>query len=223
MSATTTLNTPDKSDHQSSSEILSQETLRQACYQLIKGRRSIRDYQTTGVSRELVERVIQAGMWAPSGKNRQNWRFFVVDGAKKDEYLKYSQKTWENVKDRLKVQLKPSLYEFTQRFFYTLGNAPVVIFCYAQTDLNDTYLTAVGSVYMAVQNMNLAAFAEGLGTCTMGAPLDIKDEVNHFLGVTELSEFKEGKLELLCAISLGYPNHKAPAAARQLEGRITWC
>lgn len=191
-------------------------------YQLLEARRSIRKYKKDAVPKELIEKIIAAGMQAPSGKNRQNWRFFVVTGAKRDEYLKYSQKSWLGIKDVLSQRLKPSLYDFTERFFYTLGDAPVVVFAYSMNDMEERYHTSIGSVYMAVENMNLACFVEGLGCCTMGAPLEIKEEVDHFLGVDQLPEYQRGELELLCALVIGYPDHAPPKAARRLEGRITW-
>ena len=43
----------------------------------ILNRRSIRTFQTTPVSSEIVEQVLQAGILAPSSKNRQPWRFVV--------------------------------------------------------------------------------------------------------------------------------------------------
>ena len=75
---------------------------------------------------------------------------------------------------------------------------------------------------MAVENMNLAAFAEGLGCCTMGAPLEIKTDVDQFLGITDLPEYKAGQLELLCAVVFGYPDHAPPKAPRQMENRVHW-
>ena len=191
-------------------------------YQLIESRKSIRKYKAEPVPKNIIERILTAGMHAPSGKNRQNWRFFVVTGAKREEYLKYSQKSWLGIKDILAQRLKPSLYDFTERFFYTLGDAPVVIFAYSHNDSEERYHTSIGSVYMAVENMNLACFAEGLGCCTMGAPLEIKEEVDKFLGVDQLPEYQRGELELLCALVIGYPDHNPPKAARQLEGRVTW-
>ncbi|HVK62498.1 MAG TPA: nitroreductase family protein [Bdellovibrionales bacterium] len=190
-------------------------------YRLLEARRSIRKYKPDPVPPEMLERILAAGMQAPSGKNRQNWRFFVLQGKKRDEYLAYSQKSWLGIKDVLAKRLKPSLYEFTERFFFTLGEAPVVILCYSMNDAEERYHTSIGSVYMAVENMNLACFAEGLGCCTMGAPLEIKDEINKFLGVDQMQEFKEGKLELLCGLVLGYPDHSPPKAPRQTEGRVT--
>ncbi len=189
-------------------------------YSLLEKRKSIRKFKKDLPSKDVLERILAAGMQAPSGKNRQNWRFFVVSGAKKDEYLKYSQKSWLGIKDVLAKRLKPSLYDFTERFFYTLGDAPVIIFCYSQNSAEERYHTSIGSVYMAVENINLACLVEGLGCCTMGAPLEIKQEVDQFLGVTEREDYKKGELELLCAVVLGYPDHEPPKAARQTEDRV---
>ena len=191
-------------------------------YELLESRKSIRKYKANPVPKDVIEKVLLGGMQAPSGKNRQNWRFYVLQGKKRDEYLQLSQKSWLGIKDILEKRLKPSLYQFTERFFFTLGEAPVVILCYSYNDEEERYHTSIGSVYMAVENINLAAIAEGLGCCTMGAPLEIKSDVDKFLGVTELPEHKAGKLELLCAVVMGYPDHEPPKAPRQLEQRVTW-
>lgn len=185
-------------------------------HDLIKKRRSIRKYKPDAVPEELITRVLESAMWAPSGKNLQNWRFYVLRGDKKNQYLQYSQKTWDAMKDRLEKKLKPSLYKFTERFFYTLGDAPVLIFAYNKPHPDENNQTSLGSVYMAVQNLLLAAEAEGLGTCPMGSPLEVKEEVDRFLGV-------EGTdLELVCGITLGYPDHEPPSAPRQPDDRVTW-
>jgi nitroreductase len=195
-------------------------------YRLIEKRKSIRKFKPTAVPPEVLARILSAATHAPSGKNRQNWRFFVLQGTKRDEYLEYSKKSWLGIKDILQRRLKPSLYEFTERFFFTLGEAPVVILCYSMNDSEERYHTSIGSVYMAVENMNLACVAEGLGSCTMGAPLEIKDEVDQFvqrsLNTDQPQELKEGKLELLCALVLGFPDHDPPKAPRQLTDRITF-
>jgi len=198
------------------------EEFRTELYRLLKFRRSIRKFKKDPISRETLERILHAAIEAPSGKNRQNWRFYILTGQKRDEYLKLSQKSWLGIKDILEKRLKPSLYQFTERFFYTLGDAPVMILCYSLNDDDEKHLTSVGSVYMAVENLNLAATAEGLGCCTMGAPLEIKKDVDEFLGVTALPEYQEGRLELLCGVALGIPDHDPPKAPRQIEGRFFW-
>jgi nitroreductase len=186
-------------------------------YQLIESRKSIRKYKSEPVPREMLERILRAAVHAPSGKNRQNWHFYVLEGQKRNEYLKLSQKSWLGLKDILQKKLKASLYQFTERFFYTLGEAPVVILCYAFNDSDERYLTSIGSVYMAVENINLACVAEGLGCCTMGAPLEIKEEVDAFLKLDP-----NQNLELLCGITIGFPDHEPPKAPRQLLDRIHW-
>lgn len=191
-----------------------------AIYEVIKSRVSIRKFKEQEIPEDMLLRILEAGMHAPSGKNKQNWKFYVAQGEKREAYLKYSQKSWTGIKDKLKGKLKPSLYDFTERFFYTLGGAPVIIFCYSENNPDERYHTSIGSVYMAVQNMILAATAEGLGTCPMGAPLEIKDEVNKFLGVDVQKINGVEQLELLCALVLGWPDHQPPKAPRQTEGRI---
>jgi nitroreductase len=194
-------------------------TLDPACHEALIGlmhqRRSIRQYRPDPVPRDVLERVLEAACWAPSGKNLQNWRFFVLQGAKRDAFLSYSQKAWLTLQPVLEKRLKPSLYAFTERFFYTLGNAPVVILAYNQPHPEENNQTALGSVYMAVQNLLLAAEAEGLGTCPMGSPLEVREEVDAFLEVTGTG------LELVCGITLGYPDHAPPAAPRRM-GTVCW-
>ena len=192
-------------------------------YRVLESRKSIRKYKTDPVSKELIEKILAAGSHAPSGKNRQNWRFFVVTGKKRDEYLKLSQKSWLGIKEVLEKRLKPSLYQFTERYFFTLGDAPVIVFCYSLNDEEERYHTSIGSVYMAVENMILAAVSEGLGTCAMGAPLEIKEDVDRFLEIEKYqSEEPAGRLELLCALVLGWPDHDPPKAPRQTERRVRW-
>ena len=191
-------------------------------YELLEKRKSIRKYKPQAVDKKLIEKILAAGMQAPSGKNRQNWRFIVVTGKKRDDYLEYSKKTWDGIRDVLKKRLKPSLYEFTERFFYTLGDAPVIVFCYSHNSSEERYHTSIGSVYMAVENINLAATYEGLGCCTMGAPLEIKEEVDKFLDIKSHPDNQNGEMELLCAVVLGYPDHQPPKAKRQTENRVIW-
>ena len=191
-------------------------------YRLLEARRSIRSFKTESVPKETLERILSAAVEAPSGKNRQNWRLFVLSGPARDRYVEMNQKSWIGLKDILAKRLKPSLYAFTERFFYTLGDAPVVIVAYAVNSTEERYHTSIGSVYMAVENLNLAATAEGLGCCTMGAALEIKGEVDEFLRISEQPVGPGESLELLCAIALGWPDHDPPKAARQLEHRIQW-
>jgi nitroreductase len=186
-------------------------------YELIKKRRSIRAYENRSIDRKILDRIFDAGLWAASGKNLQNWRFFILEGKGLEEYLKISQKSWLSVKDNLEKRLKPSLYQFTERFFYTLGGAPVVVLAFAEINDQDNPQTQVGNVYLAIQNMVLAAESEGLGSCIMGSPLEVENDIRKFLHLDNQNDWK-----LVCGLTLGYPAHEPPAPPRKLENRITW-
>ena len=184
-------------------------------YEAIKKRRSIRQFKPDPIDKSLIDKILEAATWAPSGKNLQNWYFYVVTGQKREELLKLSQKAWLKVRDVLEKRLKPSLFQLTERFFYTWGGAPVVLVAYSRRNPAENNQTAIGSVYMAVQNLLLAATAEGLGTCTLGSTLEIKDEANKVLGVNDPD------MDLVCGIAMGWPDQSPPPAPRQ-PNRIKW-
>lgn len=185
-------------------------------YELIRSRRSIRAYVPgKDVPAPVLERIIDAGLWSASGKNVQNWRYFVLRGAAREAYLKCSQKSWLSIKDVLEKRLKPSLYKFTERFFFTMGDAPVIIIAFAEINDIDHPQTQLGNVYLSVQNMVLAAQSEGLGTCIMGSPLEVEADVRAFLGADVKPEWK-----LVCGLTIGYPAHEPPTPPRQREGRV---
>ncbi len=186
-------------------------------YELIKKRRSIRAYEKKEIAPEVLQRILDAGLWSASGKNLQNWRFFVLQGESLKNYLAISQKSWLSVKDNLEKRLKPSLYQFTERFFYTMGGAPVVILAFAEINDLDNPQTQVGNVYLAVQNMVLAAEHEGLGTCIMGSPLEVEADIRKFLKLENRTDWK-----LVCGLTIGHAGHQPPTPARQTEGRIHW-
>ncbi|RLA96090.1 MAG: hypothetical protein DRG32_05745, partial [Deltaproteobacteria bacterium] len=46
--------------------------------EIIRSRRSIRSYESKEVPREVLERLVEAARWAPSGSNLQPWQFVIV-------------------------------------------------------------------------------------------------------------------------------------------------
>ena len=49
-----------------------------AVIEAIKGRRSVRSYKADPVPKDVIETLIEAGNWAPTGANFQPWRFVVI-------------------------------------------------------------------------------------------------------------------------------------------------
>lgn len=115
----------------------------------IKSRRSVRRYKEDQVPSELVERILDAARWAPTGGNIQPWRFIVV-------------------KDRVLLDL---LKKVSPGY---LGDAPLAIVICSDKErsyriggpLARDYLT-IADCSMAAENIALAAHALGLGTCVV--------------------------------------------------------
>jgi nitroreductase len=152
---------------------------------IIKQRRSIREYKKKMPSGEDIEKILEAGGWAPSGLNNQPWRFLVIkDKAQKDK-----------------------LAEFT-KYGDIIKDAPaVIVVC---KDIADSYnrdkdLMAIGA---CIQNMCLEAHSLGLGTCWMGEILNRKKEVHKYLDLDE-------DLELMAVVTLGYPNEDITKGCRK--------
>ncbi|HUW64269.1 MAG TPA: nitroreductase family protein [Spirochaetia bacterium] len=121
-------------------------------YEAISARRSIRRYKPDQVAQEQVLRVLDAARLAPSWKDLQCWRFIVVRG--------------ETGKTGIL-----SGFEDTNPGKKAITAAPVMIVLCADPQASgkmgdkDYYLVDAG---ITMENLMLAARAEGLGTCWLG-------------------------------------------------------
>ncbi len=133
-------------------------------YEVIKKRRSVRSYKPDPVPDDVLNRVLEAGRLAPSAKNLQPWRFLVIRD-----------------KDLIE-ELIPAMRN--QRF---IAEAPVLIGVIALEEEAWGRMGGYWSSYpvdcaIAFEHIILAATAEGLGTCWIGA-YDEK-EVNRILNLS---------------------------------------
>lgn len=143
-------------------------------YEAIYGRRSIRKFKPDPIPKDVIKKILDAANWAPSGENMQMWRFAVVEG---DEYAKVMGSR--------------------------LCNAPVVILAYCKFNKTLKKMN-IESVSAAIQNLLLAAYAEGLGACWMMMPILRKEKVIEGFGLP-------GGSELIAGIPLGIPDGKGMA------------
>ncbi|MCK4395079.1 nitroreductase family protein [candidate division WOR-3 bacterium] len=181
----------------------------------IKNRRSIRKFKDTHIQKEKIEGLLNLAMWAPSGMNRQNWYFVVVEGKVKDKLIEVSKRAFkEFISESLKEVFKDreTVIKESEKFFYNLGNAPVVICVYRSRTIEGE-LTDIQSVAAAVENLLLLIHEEGLGGCWMTGPVHLENEINKILGV------KSKKLQAI--IPLGVPDIIPPTPKRK-GGRIEW-
>ena len=155
-------------------------------YEVIRKRRSIRAYESREVEGDKLKRILEAARIAPSACNNQPWRFVVVEEAE--------------IKEELKAA-------YSQPWFWT---APVVI-C-ACGILDDAWRRSDGKSYLdvdvaiAMDHLILAATAEGLGTCWIGAfdPAEAKRILHLAPGV-----------EPIALTPLGYPSVFPEAKSRK--------
>lgn len=154
-------------------------------YETMSTLRAVRRLRTDPIPADVLERVLQAACWAPTGGNQQPWRVIVVqDEAKKQalqdiyepEWAKYAisfQKRLAAMSDEERPRWKKIL-DAGDVLAQDLAKAPVILMFIADfrfmavTDKNLDRISLVGggSVYPPVQNAMLACVAEGLG-CTL--------------------------------------------------------
>jgi coenzyme F420-0:L-glutamate ligase/coenzyme F420-1:gamma-L-glutamate ligase len=172
----------------------------------LKQRRSIRKYQDKSVSKEAVEKILAAASWAPSAHNAQPWLFIVLEDAPAKRRLAQAMaETWtaDMTKDGLKID-----DETRRSRIDRFGSAPVLIVASMfmegmakQPDAERQSIErdlAMASLGAAMQNLLLAASAEGLGACWFCAPAFCKDTVRKVLGIP-------ADVEPQALVTLGYP------------------
>jgi coenzyme F420-0:L-glutamate ligase/coenzyme F420-1:gamma-L-glutamate ligase len=194
-----------------------------ALHRLLSTRRSIRRYQEQPVTPAVLEQVLTAATWAPSAHNRQPWRFAVVTEAEDRARLAAAMGARLRA-DRLADGDPAEAVEADAARSQTrLTGAPVVVaVCLTLAEMdrypdarraNAEYLMAVQSTAMAVQNLLLAAHAEGLGACWMCAPLFCPEVVVEALALP--ADWQPQAL-----ITIGYPASAGKPARRKALGEV---
>jgi nitroreductase len=145
-------------------------------YEVVEKRRSVRAYDRRAVEDEKLQRILEAARLAPSAGNRQEWRFVVV----------------RDVEIRRQLMGVASNQPF-------VAQAPIVVACCAESD---GHLMRCGQpsypidVAIAAAHIALAATAESLGTCWIGA-FD-ENGARELLGIPE-------SIRVVQLMALGYP------------------
>ena len=143
--------------------------------EIIKSRRSIREFLVDPVEDSIIEDILEAGRWAPSGLNNQPWRFVVV----KDREI-------------------AGLLAGCTRYSSIVHSAPLLIAVFLDQDVMYDHTKDVQACGAAIQNMLLAAHGMGLGAVWLGEILNRKDEVMAILSAP-------GSMELMAVVAIGYP------------------
>ncbi len=153
--------------------------------EIITTRRSIRKFGPEPVSPELIERILEAGRWAPSGLNNQPWRFAVIS-------------------NRSTISAVSRLTHYTKVVAASQVLIPVFL------DIEKSYhrekdIQAIGA---CLQNMLLEAHALGLGAVWLGEIIKSDREIRELLGLA-------GSLELMAVLAVGFPDEQPRPAKRK--------
>lgn len=138
-------------------------------FEVMHTQRAIRRYTPDPVSNEEIAKIMKATTHAPSGGNSQPWHFVVV--REPELRTKLGELYWratEYARENLGLHKETptylrSGYDFAQH----IGEFPVHILPFVETGTMDAFGRG-SNIYMAIQNLLLAARALGLGTCYTG-------------------------------------------------------
>lgn len=170
----------------------------------IMTRRSIRAYKDQAVPKELLDQVVECGIWAPNAINAQQWEVRVVQS---EEWINSATQA-----AKVAAEGTPAEAQFNDPSFKNLfRNAPAVIFIGHKPGA----YTPVDCGLMA-GNMMLAAKSLGLGTVCMASP--VRTFLLEPAGAPFLESlgFSEGYEPLIC-IGIGYPDEDPAAKPRNRE------
>ncbi len=148
-------------------------------------RRSVRHFTSEPVEPSLVEEVLKAGSWAPSGLNNQPWRFAIVTDPK------------------LKRDFEP-----LTRYRKVIQAAPCLVPVFIDQTAMYHPVKDHQAMGACIQNMLLSAHSLGLGAVWLGEILKNADQVRRLLDLPET-------LELMAVVAMGHPARRDQQSQRR--------
>jgi nitroreductase len=183
-------------------------------FEAIKSRRSNGLITNNPVPKELIEKILEAGTWAPSHFRTEPWKFFVLEGDSRmvlgEALAEIAEKSMDdptsetNKKKREKTLEKPF-------------RAPVIITVAVEPNVSSDKVILIeeyGAVYAAIQNMLLAAHALGLGGYWRTGKPTYDPLMKKLFGVSD-------KGDVLGFLYFGYPKKEMPAGKRKSINEVT--
>ena len=156
-------------------------------YEVVRGQRACRSFRPDPVAPAVLRRILEAATHAPSAENSQPWRFVVVtDPARRAQVGSLAERAWESggrewSQDRLPAAMLAAVDAGARG---GIAAAPVLVVVAVDTEA--VVAPALhASVWPAVQNLLLAAAAEGLGSALTTLPAAYPRELAAVVGLPE--------------------------------------
>ncbi len=191
----------------------------------IYDRRSTRKFLDKPLSKKDITDIIQSGMKAPSSKNRQPWKYIVVQGSAKEKMLKiFRQGIEREENERALLPQSKQHIASAKCTVDIMAEAPIIVFAVnilgksilAEMTLEEhiSEICNIQSISASIENMLLAATEKGIGSLWI---CDI------YFAYPELCEWLDSDGQLIAAIAFGYPNEFPKARPRKkMEDIIEW-
>lgn len=155
----------------------------------IENRRSIRKFDQTKLEKHIIEEIIHDGTLAPSAKNRQPWKFIVIQ----NEQIKNSivEEMMKEVENRIHMGKNKGSIEETAK---AMKQAPCLVMIFNIEPHN--CISDIQSIGACIENMCLSATDKGLGSLWINDIYEIEDKLKNLLHQEEH--------QLVAGLALGY-------------------
>ena len=157
----------------------------------LKQRISVRKFRATPVSRQLLEEVLDAARWSPSGGNLQPWKVIAITGAERAAVMALARAA--------QAAGKPGHLAQVARNFEFFGT-PVGLFFVIDRRMGRAQWAHLG---MFMQSLALVAVERGLGTCMQEFWGTLRDSLHHHFALPETDV-------VYCGMALGFADLAAP-------------
>ena len=164
--------------------------------EIYRNRRSVRSYRDKPVSMEIIQKIINDSILAPSAGNEQPWKFIVVrkrvmiDRISADCKKNFLERIAAHPDDPAKKYVKMHQNEAFHIFYH----APAVVFITGEAQVKNL----LADCALAACYFMFSATSLGLGTCWVNFGRELSPELRKELGIAE-------NLEIVAPLALGYP------------------
>ena len=175
-------------------------------------RRSVREFKPDPIPVELLKELMQAAQAAPYGTTNDEREFVVLGGQAKDELVAFVAERLDAILPVLGDAPAKTVLQYARGLMNAIGQAPVIVAVFKLVS-DEGHTLALPSAAAAVENLLLAAWSLGLGSCYTTGAVYVGDSIAEYLNLP-------GR-QLIGLVPLGQPLH-VPEMKPRPEDAVIW-